>query len=75
MPVFLVECDAIVYDNDLNLIIFARTKKEAKEIAMTRLSKEFVKEYKVEELKTKNPYGIGVLHEYGPHAGDPTLGE
>ena len=76
MPIFLVECEANVYDNDLNLIIEAKDEKEAKEIAQQRLNRQFVKVYHIRNIST-NPdsYSKGVLHEYGPHAGDPTLGE
>jgi hypothetical protein len=76
VPIFLVECEATIYDNDLNLIIEAKDATQAKVIAQQRLRPEFVKEYHIRNL-TENPdsYPKGVFHEYSPHAGDPELGE
>lgn len=68
MAIFLVECIATVYDNDLNLIIEAKTESQAKEIAKKQLGPQFVKKYQITKLSGE------ILHEYSPHAGDPNLG-
>lgn len=72
MAIFLIECIADVYDNDLNLIIGAETELQAKEIAKKRLSPQHVKEYQITNLSEKDK--SRPLHEYSPHAGDPNLG-
>jgi len=72
MPTFLVECDATVYDNDLNLIIEAETEEQAQKIAEKRLKREHVKKYRITNLSKRDK--SRPLHEYSPHAGDPNLG-
>lgn len=87
LKIFLVELDAVVYDNDTNYIVLAKSAEEATRIIREEFDyvAKYAKTITAQELevgKTKKsnwkevrPDGAGVLHEYSPHAGDPELGD
>lgn len=74
MPIFLVEVNASVYDNDINYLVRACNEEECRKAVELHL-KLHARALIGSELEiTKLPDRLGIIYNYCPHAGDPNLG-
>lgn len=84
---YLVEVEASVYDNDINLVVVADNSTEAINIVkeekpnITFGAKNILASLLTPEKtiasgwKEYRPNGKGIVYAYSPHAGDQSLGE